>query len=210
VTAAKKTPGGPLVELAVVLAIAVGLALLLQAFLVKPFKIPSASMVPTLTVGQRVLVDRVGERLGDPQVGDVIVFHPPAGATAEQAGRGRGAMCGVSGAEGEPCARPTSRASEQNFVKRVVAGPGDTVAVVDSHVIRNGARQPEPFVQATCPGGTSENFPRAIRVPRGHWFVMGDNRQCSQDSRYWGPVPGTSIIGGAFATYWPPRRVGAL
>ncbi len=207
---AKKSVVGSIVEFIVIIIVAIGLAFTIQAFLVKPFQIPSESMVPTLAVGQRVLTNRLGARFRAPEVGDVIVFHPPAGATDDQLSGGPSSMCGVASKEGEPCGRPTSGESKENFIKRVVAGPGDTIAVVGGHVVRNGKRQAEPFIQATCPNGTAQDFPKAIRVPAGHWFMMGDNRQCSQDSRYWGPVAKTSIIGGAFATYWPPRRVGTL
>jgi len=207
---AKKSAAGSFVELVVILIVAVGLALTIQAFLVKPFQIPSESMVPTLQVGQRVLVNRLGERFSEPSIGDVVVFHPPAGATDDQLAGGANSMCGVEPKEGEPCGRPTPGESEENFIKRVVGEPGDTIAVVDGHVVRNGKRQPEPFIQATCPTGIAQDFPKAIRVPAEHWFMMGDNRQCSQDSRYWGPVPKASLIGGAFATYWPPKRIGTL
>ncbi len=206
----KQSSVGSLVELVGILLVAAALAFVIQAFVVKPFQIPSESMVPTLTVGQRVLVNRVGERLGDPKIGDVVVFHPPAGADDDQLSGQAGSMCGAEPQDGEPCARPTARASDQNFIKRVVAGPGDTIAVVDGHAVRNGRRQAEPFVQETCASGIARDFPRAIRVPAGHWFMMGDNRQCSEDSRFWGPVPRASIVGGAFATYWPPRRIGTL
>jgi len=207
---AKKSSIGSLVELVVILVVAIGLALVIQAFLVKPFQIPSESMVPTLVIGQRVLTDRISTRFGEPEIGDVVVFHPPSGATDDQLAGGPDSMCGVTPREGQPCARPTRSESEQNFVKRVVAGPQDTIAVVAGHVILNGRRQAEPFIQATCPGGIAQDFPEPIRVPAGHWFMMGDNRQCSQDSRYWGPVPEKSLIGGAFATYWPPKRIGLL
>ena len=206
----EKSSASSFVELVVILIVAIGLALAIQAFLVKPFQIPSESMVPTLTVGQRVLVNRLGERFSEPELGDVVVFHPPAGATDEQLSSGSDSMCGKDPGEGEPCSQPTRTASEQNFIKRVVAGPGDMIAVVDGSVVRNGKRQVEPFIQRSCQEGVSEDFPNAIRVPAGHWFMMGDNRECSQDSRFWGPVPKASIIGGAFATYWPPRRVGTL
>ncbi len=206
----EKSTRSTFVETVVTLVVAVGLAVAIQAFLVKPFKIPSESMVPTLRVGQRVLVNRLGQRFGEPHIGDVLVFHPPAGATDDEVGTGSESMCGVKVASGQPCARPTPQASDQYFVKRVVAGPGDTVAVVHEHVIRNGKRQREPFIQATCEDGLEQDFPKPIRVPAKHWFMMGDNRQCSQDSRYWGPVAESSIIGGAFATYWPPKRVGGI
>jgi signal peptidase I len=206
-----KTPAGSLIELVVIIAVALGLALAIQAFLVKPYRIPSESMVPTLTIGQRVLVNRIGERFTTPQIGDVMVFHPPAAATGDQPGAG-GAddTCGIKPADGQPCGMPVSEESKQNFIKRVVAGPGDTIAVVDDHVVLNGKRQAEPFIQARCDSGVAANFPKPIKIPKGHWFMMGDNRECSEDSRFWGPVPERWIIGGAFATYWPPKRIGVL
>jgi signal peptidase I len=210
VTSRRTSTKASLVELVSVLAVAIGLAILVQAYLVKPFQIPSESMVPTLTIGQRVLVNRVGTHFGPPAVGDVVVFHPPAAATGDQQGMGPDALCGIVPQAGEPCGRPTSQASAQNFVKRVVGGPGDTIAVVGDHVVRNGRRQREPFVQAKCDGGIGADFPTPVRIPRDHWFMMGDNRECSQDSRYWGPVPTSWVVGQAFATYWPPQRVGGV
>ena len=75
-----KSAGSSFVELIVIVVVALGLALAIQAFLVKPYRIPSESMVPTLKVGQRVLVNRLGNRFGDPHIGDIVVFHPPAGS----------------------------------------------------------------------------------------------------------------------------------
>ncbi len=193
-----------LVELVVIVAVAILLAVLVQAFLVKPYRIPSGSMEPTLDVGQRVLVQRVTHRLGsDPEVGDVIVFHPPAGAD------GVPALCGAPVAEGRACTTPTPGRSDQTFIKRVVAVGGDTVAVRDGLVVRNGRVQPAPFA-APCAGGGACDLPTPIRVPRGSVFLMGDNRGNSDDSRFWGPVPVGSVIGAAFATYWPPGRIGGL
>ena len=71
---------GSLLELVLIVAVALGLALAIQAFIIKPYRIPSASMVPTLQVGERVLVNRIGQRVGEPHVGDIVVFHPPSGA----------------------------------------------------------------------------------------------------------------------------------
>jgi signal peptidase I len=76
-------------------------------------------------------------------------------------------------------------------------------------VILNGKRQKEPFIR-NCAAGSDCNFPTPITIPPDHWFMMGDNRGESDDSRFWGPVPKKWIIGGAFATYWPPKRVGIL
>ncbi len=207
----KKSPASSVVELVVIVAVALGLALGIQALLVKPYQIPSESMVPTLVIGQRVLVNRIGERFSEPHVGDVMVFHPPAAATGDEPGfDGEGSQCGARQMEGAACAKPVSRRSKDNFIKRVVAGPGDTVAVVEGHVVRNGKRQKEPFVQPRCDTGAAADFPKTIRIPAGHFFMMGDNRECSEDSRFWGPVPKKWIIGNAFATYWPPKRIGLL
>ena len=192
--------GNSLIELVLIVAVALGLALGIQAFLVKPYRIPSESMVPTLEIGQRVLVNRIGARFGGPGVGDITVFHPPMGSETNQ--------CGAAQPDGQPCSRPTSERSNVNFIKRVVAGPGDRIAIDDGHVVLNGKRQNEPFARFEgCSSGDCD-FPRTITVPPGYYFMMGDNRGASDDSRFWGPVPRKWIIGGAIATYWPPDRIG--
>jgi signal peptidase I len=191
-------------EMAFTVVVALGLALCVQAYAVKPYRIPSPSMEPTLDVGQRVLVDRFTHRLGSrPSVGDVVVFHPPLGAGDEVCGR-RGTGAGSN----SPCAASVAKPDSQTFIKRVVAVGGDTVAIVNGHAVRNGRRAVEPFA-AAC-SGPSCDFPHTIRVPRGFVFLMGDNRGNSDDSRYWGPVPVSWVIGRAFATYWPPDRLGGL
>jgi signal peptidase I len=201
----EKSAGNGLVELVVIVAVALGLALGIQAVLVKPYRIPSESMVPTLDVGQRVLVNRIGKRFSEPSVGDVVVFHPPAGSESDTCGN-------PELGEDQPCSRPTSERADVNFIKRIVAGPGDRIAVEGGHVVLNGRRQREPFISDTCAddAGRGCSLPDAIRVPAGHYFMMGDNRGESDDSRFWGPVPEEWIIGGAFATYWPPKRIGLL
>jgi signal peptidase I len=199
----KSSASGSLLELVMIVVVALGLALGIQAFLVKPYRIPSESMVPTLEVGQRVLVNRIGARFSDPSVGDVVVFHPPTGAEQDN-------NCGGGPPpEGQACARPTAEKADVNFIKRVVAGPGDRLAIRNGNVILNGERQPESFTRP-CQGGEGCNFPREFTVPADHYFMMGDNRGASDDSRFWGPVPRDWIIGGAFSTYWPPKRIGLL
>ena len=96
-----------------------------------------------------------------------------------------------------------------NFIKRVVAGPGDKL--VDRGRPRDPQRQ-APAGAFTIPCATDEgcDFPKTVTIPADHYFMMGDNRGASDDSRFWGPVPRDWIIGGAFATYWPPKRIGLL
>ena len=201
----QKSAGGSLVELVVIVAVALGLALGIQAFLVKPYRIPSESMVPTLEVNQRVLVNRIGNNFSDPEVGEVMVFHPPSGAQPQ----GDEPQCGVEVSESELCSRPTGTKADVNFIKRVVAGPGDRLRVENGRVVLNGKPLKEPYAQPCGTGGGCD-FPGEITIPQDHWFMMGDNRGQSDDSRFWGPVPKKWIIGGAFATYWPPKRVGLL
>ena len=186
-------------------------ALAIQAFAVKPYVIPSPSMLPTLKPGQRVLVDRFSHTVGsDPKLGDITVFHPPSGAEAVSGGR-----CGATG-EGpsefrgeltaQSCSRATATHSDKTYIKRVVGMPGDRIEIRAGHVIRNGRAEKEPFAKA-CDGRACNLG--AIVVKRGTYFLMGDNRPNSNDSRFWGPVPRRWIIGKAVATYWPPDRIGA-
>ena len=169
-TAARtSSAGGSLLELVLIVAVALGLALGIQAFLVKPFRIPSPSMVPTLEVGQRVLVNRVGTHFGDPDRGDVIVFKPPAGANTHECGD-------PAKRNDQPCGKPID----------------------------------EPYVAKDTSCDNLCNLEEPITIPPGHFFMMGDNRGESDDSRDWGPVPKKWIIGDAFFTYWPPSRIGTL
>jgi signal peptidase I len=201
----KRGPLGGLIELLLTVAVAVGIAFALQAFIVKPYKIPSASMVPTLAVGQRILVNRLDT---SPSLGDIVVFHPPTGANNDA-----DPTCGnPAQGTGHPqaCDAPVPVPSGQTFVKRVVGLPGDHLQIIDGHVYRNGVRERAPYAQP-CPGNQSGcTFPRTIVVPPGHYFMMGDNRAYSDDSRFWGPVPQSWLIGVAFFTYWPIGRIGTL
>jgi signal peptidase I len=208
VTQAKKSLTSSLIELVVIVVIALGLALGIQAFVVKPYRIPSGSMLPTLHINQRILVDRIGSHFMSPKVGDIVVFHPPKNYAdgcanpnegQNQAGQDASRACGVA----------QSQPSSETFVKRVVGLPGDRISLVNGHVIRNGVREKDSYI-VPCNGAAACNFPGTITIPRGDYYMLGDNRPDSEDSRFWGPVPKKWIIGEAFMTYWPPDRIGFL
>ncbi len=205
-TRTRKPPLRSLGELVVIIAIALGLALGIQAFIVKPYEIPSPSMLPTLRVSQRILVDRIANRFSSPGLGEIYVFHPPASETCadpaegqDDAGRPDREACDVAG----------RRESSQTFVKRVVGLPGDRLSIRDGHVYRDGVREPDAYTEP-CGAAAECDFTRPLTVPRGDYYMMGDNRPDSLDSRLWGPVPRSWMIGQAFATYWPPDRIGSL
>jgi signal peptidase I len=199
----RKSPLYSVIELVLTVAVAVGLAFLIQAFVVKPYRIPSGSMEPTLHVNQRILAYRLSTH---PGVGDIVVFHPPAGADPTQP------VCGdrAQGAgHQQACDRPVAQRSSQTFIKRVVGVAGDRLRIVNGHVYRNGVREKDSYIAPCQPGGEC-NFPKTIVVPPGQYYMMGDNRGDSDDSRFWGPVPQKWVIGEAFFTYWPPDRIGTL
>jgi signal peptidase I len=205
----EKSLTSSIVELVVIVAVALGLALAIQAFVVKPYRIPSGSMEPTLKVGQRVLVNRIGTDFSEPHVGEIAVFHPPEGAEQQ--------LCGPTAHSVDPggaaCSQPLSKEASVNFIKRIVAGPGDEIYVKEGHVFRKAAgksqfvAEQDSYIKA-CGSSSECNFTTPIKIPPGHWFMMGDNRGNSDDSRFWGPVPTGWIIGQAIATYWPPDRIG--
>ncbi len=204
----KKSAVSSVVELVVIVAIAIGLALAIQAYVVKPYRIPSGSMLPTLHIGQRVLVNRIGTHFSPPQVGNIIVFHPPKNYAAGCANPNQGET--ESGQDGrQPCGVQQKQESSETFIKRVVGLPGDRISIRNGHVIRNGRPEQDSYT-IPCDGSGSCNFPGTITIPRGDYYMMGDNRPDSEDSRFWGPVPKAWIIGKAFFTYWPPDRIGIL
>jgi signal peptidase I len=206
VTPTKKPVARTAVELVAIVAIAFGLALAIQAFLLKPYEIPSASMLPTLHINQRVLVNRVGNDFGAPKVGDILVFHPPASESCSNPKQGQN-QAGQQWPSA--CDATQHNESTQTFIKRVVGVPGDRLAISQGHVIRNGVREPDGYA-IPCQAADDCNFPSTIRVPANDYYMMGDNRPDSLDSRFWGPVPRSWIIGKAFFTYWPPDRIGLL
>jgi signal peptidase I len=203
-----KKPFATVVELVVVAALAVGLALAIQAFIVKPYRIPSGSMFPTLHVNQRILVDRLGNDFSSPNLGDIVVFHPPRTYADGCANPSQGEE--QSGQDSNrACAVAATRPSSETFVKRVVGLPGDRIKILNGHVYRDGVRERDSYIDP-CDHAGACTFPSLITVPRGDYYMMGDNRGASDDSRFWGPVPKAWIIGEAFFTYWPPGRMGFL
>lgn len=187
------------------IAVVLGLVFAVQALAVKPYQIPSESMEPTLVRGQRIVVERVGHRLGSlPSVGDVIVFHPakdPEGSGCSDQDEGAGTPT--------PCAVPRKEHDDATYVKRVVGVAGDRISLRRGRVIRNGKRASEPFIRRCSEGGDC-TFARTITVPKDTVYVLGDNRGDSVDSRFWGPVRKEWVIGNAVGSYWPPKRVGTL
>jgi signal peptidase I len=181
----------PFVELILILGVAFGLAYVVQGWVVKPYRIPSVSMEPTLHVGDMVLVNRFVYRLHGPRRGDIVVFHPPGlGQTPERNARTEASV---------------------NFIKRVIGLPGETVQVKHGSVLI--CRAPHVGCRALVePYVKSHNYSDygPFRVPPGDYFVMGDNRVNSDDSRVWGPLPRHNIIGEAFLVYWPLDRIGTL
>ena len=167
------------------IALAGAFVLVFEAEVAKPFRIPSASMERTLHCARpgdhclagfddRIIVNRLGYRLGSPHRGQIVVFHAPHAA------------CGVGG----------------TFVKRLIGMPGDTVAERRGVVYVNGRRLHEPYVDRTFRDDESGTW----HVPTGRYFMMGDDRANSCDSRIWGAVPRSSLIGPAVLIYWPPTR----
>lgn len=155
--------------------------------------VPSGSMEPTLKAGAKVNVnvDAYSEHL--PEVGDMVVFYAPNLAESE-------VECdeesdGVQPVEaGESCPVAALARSSNVFVKRIVAVGGDTVSIKGGRAVVDGIEGPETFIKS-CGGGYECNLPKPITVPTGDYFLLGDNRGESDDSRYWGPIPGSWIIG---------------
>ncbi|MBO9533452.1 MAG: signal peptidase I [Solirubrobacteraceae bacterium] len=169
----------------------------------KPYRIISGSMAPTADVGQRVFADHVGGGDGwNPKAGDIIVFKAPGGARDDSP-----AECAQARQPHTACLEALQGRTDISFVKRVVGLPGDRLRIVHGHVIRNGHVIDEPYAR-TCDDEACNIA--EFSVPQGHYFVLGDNRGDSSDSRYWGPITHDEIVGRIVATYWPLSRIGTF
>ena len=194
-------------ELPVLIVVAFVVALLIKTFLLQAFYIPSASMEPTLVEGDRVLVEKVSYRFGGPERGDVVVFEKdlvtgalPVNPQEEERSFVEGIVDSVRGLFGFPTG------TAQDFIKRVIAVAGDKVEGRDGRVYVNDEPIDEPYLtegQQTSPFGPAE-------VPSGKIFVMGDNRNNSDDSRNFGPVDADQVVGRAFLLIWPPNDFDTL
>ncbi len=151
-------------------------------------RVTSGSMRPTLPVGRVLPLDVSAYRSATPKIGDIVAFHAPAGAIPDTP------VCGVSRPAGAVCPQATPARSNELFVKRIVAGPGDTVSVLGGIVMRNGVAEREPYI-TPCGASQECNFPTPVQIPSGEWFVLGDDRGASNDSRNWGPIPAGWIVG---------------
>jgi signal peptidase I len=160
----------------------IAIALLVEAFLIQAFWIPSPSMEPTLDVGDRVLVNKLSYKLHDVHRGDVVVFERPPGAS--------------TGEDGEI----------KDLIKRVIAVEGDTIEAKQGVVYVNGERLDEDYLE---PGTPTKELPPET-IPADHVFVMGDNRTNSEDSRVFGPIDVDDIVGRAFIRVLPITDIGWL
>ena len=181
----RKRPKSKTQEYIETFAIALVLAFTVRATVAEARYIPSESMVPTLEVGDRLIVEKVSYRFGSPQRGDIVVFEPPERAM----GNGNA------------------------FIKRVVGLPGERIAIQEGQVVINGKPLTEPYVKEAPlygePDWEAIGLPGGV-IPPGKVFVMGDNRNNSQDSHVWGALPIDNIIGHTVFRFWPLNRVGAV
>jgi signal peptidase I len=193
-------------ELPVLIVVAFVIALLIKTFLLQAFYIPSASMDPTLVIGDRVLVEKLTYRFSDPGHGDVVVFERDLAELTrpDPPQEDESLWEDIQNAFRELFGFPTG--AEQDFIKRVIAVGGDEIEARDGQVFVNGAAIQEPYL----PDGASTSDFGPVTVEEGMIFVMGDNRSNSDDSRNFGAVPVDTVVGHAFLLIWPPADFDTL
>lgn len=178
--------GSLFLDIAETLTIGASFFLIVYLFFMQPHQVNGRSMYPTFNSGDYLLTNKISYRMGDPQRGDVVVFHAPPEANCP---------------EGTGC----------DFIKRVLAVPGDTLEVKNNGIYVNGAQLPEPYIPAdfeTQAGKFTLNG--MVIMGPNEYFTVGDNRPYSSDSRVWGPVDKSEIVGKAFFRYWPLDQAGFI
>ncbi len=181
-----RTVGSLFLDVIETIVIALSIFLIVYLFVASPHQVNGQSMVPNFQSGEYVLSDKVSYRLGNPKRGDVIVFHAPEAANCP-----KGTGC--------------------DFIKRVMGLPGETIAVHDNHIYVNNVAVDEPYIPKDfeiLPGAATKN--RTITLGPDEYFVCGDNRPYSSDSRAWGPITKNDIVGKAFLRYWPLSVAGFI
>jgi signal peptidase I len=184
-------PWRTLLDWVVTITFAAAFVLAFEAEVAKPYRIPSASMEPTLhcakpgpeclgSFNDRIIANRLAYDFGAPKRGQIVVFKTPPAASTCGAGDGG-----------------------TTFVKRLIGLPGEQVSERDGVISINGARLNEPYVDPAFRDKATGTWPR---IPANHYFFLGDDRAHSCDSRTWGTVPRSNLIGPALVTYWPPSR----
>ncbi len=178
--------GATFLDLVETIAISFSIFLVVYLFFLQPHQVNGQSMVPNFQSGEHVLTDKITFRMRDPQHGEVVVFHAPPAANCP---------------EGTGC----------DFIKRILAVPGDTVEVKDNAIWVNGQRLPESYIPedfVTMPGNATKST--SLHMGPDEYFAVGDNRPYSSDSRAWGAIKKSDIIGRVFFRYWPATAVSPI
>jgi len=181
-----KKVGAFFTDLMETIVISLSIFLVVYLFFMQPHQVNGQSMEPNFQSGDYLLTDKVSYRIAEPQRGDIVVFHAPETANC---------------AKGTGC----------DFIKRILAMPGETVAIHNGVVLVDGQVLSEPYIPnavQTLPGNFTDNG--SITLGSEEYFVVGDNRSHSSDSRSWGPIHRSDIVGKAFFRYWPPESVGSV
>jgi len=165
----------------ILITIALVLAFFIRTFIAEPRYIPSDSMLPTLETGDRLVIEKISYRFTSPKFGDIVVFQPP------------------------PELQRRGYSQDQAFIKRIIGTPGDTLKIDNGKVYLNGNILQENYIKEP----PLQAF-QLVRVPQNQYFMMGDNRNDSNDSRYWGFLPKKNMIGKAIFRFWPPGRIGGI
>lgn len=181
-----KAVGAFFLDIIETVVIALSIFLIIYLFVSSPHQVNGQSMVPNFQSGEYVLSDKVSYRLGNPKRGDIVVFHAPEAAQCP-----KGTGC--------------------DFIKRLLGLPGETIEVHDNGIWVNGQKLDEPYIPeefTTLPGPATKN--KQLVLGPDEYFAVGDNRPYSSDSRSWGPIRKSDIVGKAFFRYLPLNKMGVI